>query len=278
MGACRVRDRPDTRSHLTAVTPLARRRASRSVHSLGTRRGKRRAGCIVLPWPASLSRSLRGYTLGVLPRACVRPLRARTRIASQAAAAAHLRLGHFVRGYFPHPHSRKGAALRITHRVCARGAISGHVTQRAVLRSGCATVRSRDGASRIDAPGSLAAKHVVVQNGRVRIRAHTRCAAPGSAAASRPWRCACAPSLACAAGCASRCARVAGRDFGHVLAARFPLRGSHLLPCQTKLLPEAANGRGLKANRAVGAADPKGPARDAGPRPHRSALEIKSDR
>jgi hypothetical protein len=34
-----------------------------------------------------------------------------------------------------------------------------------------------------------------------------------------------------------------------------------IAPLPTDRFPEAANGRGLKASRAVGAADPKGPAR-----------------
>lgn len=65
--------------HPTAVTPLAKRRASRSIHSLGARR----AGCLGRPWPASLRSLLRSYTLGVLPRACARPLRARASFPAQ---------------------------------------------------------------------------------------------------------------------------------------------------------------------------------------------------
>jgi hypothetical protein len=119
----------------TAVTPLAVRCASRSVHSLGAQRGKRRAGCLGHPWPASVSRALRTNTLGVLPRACARPRCAR---AGWPAQARQLTPRGGVRS--------RTFALRPCY------------TTRRFAQCAARIVRSRAGVSWIEAPCSLAAK------------------------------------------------------------------------------------------------------------------------
>lgn len=84
------------------------------------------------PWPSSLSTALRSYTLGVVPRACLRRRRPRTCLPSRRAACAKSRTpsapAASIGDASPIPVSRSKSALRITIVGCAHGAWGGQVT------------------------------------------------------------------------------------------------------------------------------------------------------
>lgn len=169
----------------------------------------------VPPWPASLNAWLRPNTL------------------ASCLALVHT---HCVRVHLFLQLSRTSSH----HKAALARAASpgGHVTQRAVLRSGCATVRSRARARQLARPGSLAAKPVVVQNGRP---VHPCTASvPRSLRGSgqRPARCASARHPWLAPRRLNRCAVQADRNRS-LLIGRIPVRAKQAAK-EKPLQPSAA--------------------------------------